>query len=217
MVALAIPAAVFLTGAVYQTLSVRRESIRFPPPGRAHSGSCEAQAQLRLSWIRRGYRFPLNRAGGTTQITYDRSTGKTHLRASDTGFWGFLNRLHHFHGLHNQTGVRNLWGWTVLFCVIGFIRAGRNRDLHVVQALRRTHDRPRPPGCQSGGFGGSADRAAEVTKVCSLAAHGPMTRSLSRTSSRRSNRDSSAHQSSKGLDKRDRIVQARSHLVVFNS
>jgi len=33
-----------------------------------------------------GYRFPLNRAGGATQITYDRSTGKTHLRASDTGF-----------------------------------------------------------------------------------------------------------------------------------
>jgi len=124
MVALAIPAAVFLTGAVYQTLSVRRESIRFPPPGRAHSGSCEAQAQLRLSWIRRGYRFPLNRAGGTTQITYDRSTGKTHLRASDTGFWGVLNRLHHFHGLHNQTGVRNLWGWTVLFASLGLFALG---------------------------------------------------------------------------------------------
>ena len=51
-----------------------------------------------------GYRFPLNRAGGATQITYDRSTGKTHLRASDTGVWGVLNRLHHFHGLNNRTG-----------------------------------------------------------------------------------------------------------------
>src|SRR4029453_1830864 len=28
-----------------------------------------------------GYRFPLNRAGGATQITYDRSTGKAHLHA----------------------------------------------------------------------------------------------------------------------------------------
>jgi pimeloyl-ACP methyl ester carboxylesterase len=34
MVALAIPVALFLSGAVYQTLSVRWESIRFPPPGR---------------------------------------------------------------------------------------------------------------------------------------------------------------------------------------
>ena len=71
-----------------------------------------------------GYRFPLNRAGGATQITYDRSTGKTHLRASDTGFWGVLNRLHHFHGLHNQTGVRNLWGWTVLFASLGLFVLG---------------------------------------------------------------------------------------------
>jgi hypothetical protein len=71
-----------------------------------------------------GYRFPLNRAGGATQITYDRSTGKTHLRASDTGFWGVLNRLHHFHGLHNQTGVRNLWGWTVLFASLGLFALG---------------------------------------------------------------------------------------------
>ena len=34
VVALAIPVALFLAGAVYQMLSVRRESIRFPPPGR---------------------------------------------------------------------------------------------------------------------------------------------------------------------------------------
>jgi pimeloyl-ACP methyl ester carboxylesterase len=33
MVALAITVALFLIGAVYQTLSARRESIRFPPPG----------------------------------------------------------------------------------------------------------------------------------------------------------------------------------------
>jgi len=71
-----------------------------------------------------GYRFALNRAGGATQISYDRSTGKTHLRASDTGFWGVLNRLHHFHGLHNQTGVRNLWGWTVLLASLGLFALG---------------------------------------------------------------------------------------------
>jgi hypothetical protein len=71
-----------------------------------------------------GYRFPLNRAGGATQITYDRATGKTHLRASDTGVWGVLNRLHHFHGLHNQTGARNLWGWTVLFASLGLFTLG---------------------------------------------------------------------------------------------
>ncbi len=71
-----------------------------------------------------GYRFPLTRAGGVTQITYDRATGKVHLRASDTGVWGVLNRLHHFHGLHNQTGTRNAWGWTVFFASVGMFGLG---------------------------------------------------------------------------------------------
>jgi hypothetical protein len=71
-----------------------------------------------------GYRFPLRRAGGAAQITYDRTTGKTHVVASETGFWGTMNRLHHFHGLHNQTGVRNVWGWTVLFASLGLFALG---------------------------------------------------------------------------------------------
>ena len=71
-----------------------------------------------------GYRFSLTRAGGATQITYYRSTGRTVLRASDTGFWGVMNRLHHFHGLHNQTGVRNVWGWVVLFASLGLLALG---------------------------------------------------------------------------------------------
>jgi hypothetical protein len=71
-----------------------------------------------------GYRFQLTRAGGETRITYDRSTGKTHLRTSDTGVWGVLNRLHHFHGLNNPSGVRNLWGWTVLFASLGLVALG---------------------------------------------------------------------------------------------
>lgn len=71
-----------------------------------------------------GYRFALARAGGDTWITYDRSTGKTHLRTSDTGVWGVLNRLHHFHGLRNSSGARNLWGWTVLFASLGLLALG---------------------------------------------------------------------------------------------
>ena len=71
-----------------------------------------------------GYGFPLNRAGGATQVTYHSLTGKTHLRGSYTGVWGVLNRLHHFHGLHNQNGVRNLWGWTVLFASLGLLALG---------------------------------------------------------------------------------------------
>lgn len=71
-----------------------------------------------------GYRFPLTRAGGVTQITYDRATGKAHLKTSDNGVWGVLNRLHHFHGLHNQTGARNAWGWAVLFASLGLFALG---------------------------------------------------------------------------------------------
>jgi hypothetical protein len=71
-----------------------------------------------------GFTFSLSRAGGTTQVTYERSTGETRLRASDTGIWGVLNRLHHFHGLHNQSGIRNLWGWFVLFASLGVLTLG---------------------------------------------------------------------------------------------
>jgi hypothetical protein len=71
-----------------------------------------------------GYRFPINRAGGASQVTYDRATGKVHLRETDTGFLGVMNRLHHFHGLHNQTGARNAWGWMVLLASLGFFAIG---------------------------------------------------------------------------------------------
>ncbi len=71
-----------------------------------------------------GYRFPLTRAGGVTQITYDRATGKVHLKTSDNGVWGILNRLHHFHGLHNQSGARNAWGWLVLFASLAMFALG---------------------------------------------------------------------------------------------
>ncbi len=71
-----------------------------------------------------GFRFQLTRAGGNTVITYERATGKTHLREAQTGMLGVLNRLHHFHGLHNQTGRRNAWGWLVLFASIGLLVLG---------------------------------------------------------------------------------------------
>ena len=57
-------------------------------------------------------------------ITYETATGKTHLREAQTGMMGVLNRLHHFHGLHNQTGRRNAWGWLVLFASIGLLVLG---------------------------------------------------------------------------------------------
>ncbi|MCU1325923.1 MAG: hypothetical protein JWN34_1293 [Bryobacterales bacterium] len=71
-----------------------------------------------------GYRFAITRAGGASIVTYDRQTGKVHLRETDTGVWGVLNRLHHFHGFHNETGVRNAWGWLVLFASLGLFALG---------------------------------------------------------------------------------------------
>jgi hypothetical protein len=71
-----------------------------------------------------GYSFGIMRAGGACTVTYDRQTGKAHLTETDTGVWGVLNRLHHFHGLHNQTGVRNGWGWLVLFASLGLFALG---------------------------------------------------------------------------------------------
>jgi hypothetical protein len=71
-----------------------------------------------------GFRFPMNRAGGNSQITYDRTTGKVHIREQQTGMLGVLNRLHHFHGLHNRTGARNAWGWTVFFASLAMFALG---------------------------------------------------------------------------------------------
>jgi len=77
--------------------------------------------------------IPLNRAAGATQITttFDWENA---LRASDTGFWGFLNRTPSFFTVStNQDRGANLWGLDRALCVIGSLRAGRDRDLHVVQ------------------------------------------------------------------------------------
>src|SRR5262249_18422441 len=56
-------------------------------------------------------------------------------------------------------------------CVIGSLSAGRDRDLHVVQALQRTHDWPCAPGRESGGFCGAADLDADVIWVCRTGGH----------------------------------------------
>ncbi|MEO8596229.1 MAG: PepSY-associated TM helix domain-containing protein [Candidatus Solibacter sp.] len=71
-----------------------------------------------------GYRFQFTRAGGNTVIQYDSATGKVHFRETQTGMLGVLNRLHHFHGLHNHTGRRNAWGWLVLFASLGLLALG---------------------------------------------------------------------------------------------
>jgi len=71
-----------------------------------------------------GFRFPMTRAGGNSVIAYNRTTGQVHIRETRTGVLGVLNRLHHFHGLHNQTGARNAWGWMVFFASLGLLVLG---------------------------------------------------------------------------------------------
>jgi hypothetical protein len=71
-----------------------------------------------------GYRFQLTRAGGNVVAQYESATGKVHLRETQTGMLGVLNRLHHFHGLRNQTGRRNAWGWLVMVASLGMLTLG---------------------------------------------------------------------------------------------
>jgi len=71
-----------------------------------------------------GYRFPVTRAGGNTQVTYDRISGKVHLRETRTGMLGVLNRLHHFAGLDRETAGRQAWGWMVLVASLGLLILG---------------------------------------------------------------------------------------------
>jgi len=71
-----------------------------------------------------GFRFPMTRAGGNSVVTYNRTTGQVHIRETQTGMLGVLNRLHHFHGLHNQTGGRNVWGWLVFFTSVALFVLG---------------------------------------------------------------------------------------------
>jgi len=71
-----------------------------------------------------GYRFQVTRAGGNTVVQYESATGKVHLRETQTGMLGVLNRLHHFHGLRNETGRRNAWGWLVFLASLGLLTLG---------------------------------------------------------------------------------------------
>ena len=47
-----------------------------------------------------------------------------HLRVTQTGMLGVLNRLHHFHGLRNELGHRNAWGLLVLLTSLGMLTLG---------------------------------------------------------------------------------------------
>ena len=55
--------------------------------------------------------FGINGTGTRYRVTYDFTTGRAHVKATDTGIWGELNRLHHLHGFDHQSAAMNAWGW----------------------------------------------------------------------------------------------------------
>ncbi len=63
-----------------------------------------------------GFRFTITSAGAQYQVFYISKLGRVRVRSTSVGVLGVLNRLHHFHGLKNETWPRNAWG-VVLACV----------------------------------------------------------------------------------------------------
>ena len=57
--------------------------------------------------------FGINGVGTRYRINYDFVTGRTHVKATDIGIWGELNRLHHLHGFSHQNPAMNAWAWAL--------------------------------------------------------------------------------------------------------
>jgi hypothetical protein len=60
-----------------------------------------------------GFRVVINRPGTSFTVTYDATTGQSHIRRETRSMLGMLNRLHHQHGLHHLDGRLNAWGWAL--------------------------------------------------------------------------------------------------------
>ncbi len=63
-----------------------------------------------------GFRFTITSAGAQHQVFYTSKQGRVRVRTTSVGVLGVLNRLHHFHGLKNETWPRNAWS-VALACV----------------------------------------------------------------------------------------------------
>jgi len=58
--------------------------------------------------------FTITRVGSRYQVSYDSATGQAHVKKTDIGVLGELNRLHHLHGRHHQNRVMNAWSAMLL-------------------------------------------------------------------------------------------------------
>jgi hypothetical protein len=72
----------------------------------------------------KGFRVTVNRPGTAYAVTYDRTTGQTHVRRDTRSFMGMLNRLHHQNGLHHEDGKLNAWGWALALVSVAFLVLG---------------------------------------------------------------------------------------------
>ena len=72
----------------------------------------------------KGFRVTINRPGTAYAVTYDRTTGQTHVRRDSRSFLGMLNRLHHQNGLHHEDGRLNAWGWALALVSIALLTLG---------------------------------------------------------------------------------------------
>ncbi|HKD07958.1 MAG TPA: PepSY domain-containing protein [Bryobacteraceae bacterium] len=63
--------------------------------------------------------FSITRVGSRYQVGYDPGSGRAHVKRTDTGILGELNRLHHLHGLHHENRAMN--AWAVMLAAVSLI------------------------------------------------------------------------------------------------
>jgi hypothetical protein len=72
----------------------------------------------------KGFRVTISRPGTAYAVTYDRTTGQTHIRRDTRSFLAMLNRLHHQNGLRHEDGRLNAWGWALALVSIALLALG---------------------------------------------------------------------------------------------
>ena len=71
-----------------------------------------------------GFRFNVARPGAQWTVTYQSTTGQTHLHTERRDFLGMLNRLHHLNGLRHEDQTLNAWGWALAIVSVSLLLLG---------------------------------------------------------------------------------------------
>lgn len=68
--------------------------------------------------------FTISRPGTSYAVSYEPSTGSTHVQRRELPFMGLLNRMHHLNGFGHTSMALNAWAWSLAWVSVTLLALG---------------------------------------------------------------------------------------------